>query len=161
MECGQWVLLSSHRAKPGLPCVSVAVIHERTSRDSAAMLKHAGLWEQALGVVSQLRSGKAAASIAMSREIDEIVGLLHKFRRHVRDEQIAIKSAGALLVCLCCAMVLDMNSVLVRYVQVTLGLRMTAKQAKLWRARWEMRQTSLVRAVEGSCGLSLCGVRFC
>ncbi len=68
----------------------------------AALLKHAGLWSEAMSIVESLRAGAAPTSIPMSDALDDVATSLHKFRKYLRDEQNAIKDAGTGTGLLCC-----------------------------------------------------------
>lgn len=57
----------------------------------AALLKHGGLWREAQRVLADLSAG---ATVVCSPAMDEIASLLHKMRRYLREETLAIKSAG-------------------------------------------------------------------
>ena len=77
-------------------CLVYMIVH------CAALLKHAGLWSEAMSIVESLRAGTAPTSIPMSDAMDDVATSLHKFRKYLRDEQNAIKDAGTGTVVLCC-----------------------------------------------------------
>lgn len=74
------------------------------ARHHPALLKHAGLWGEATSVAEQLRSN-AGVTISLTPAMEEVVNMLHKFRKYLRDEQARIKSKGArrglMRVCVC------------------------------------------------------------